>query len=94
MESGEQQKQKDFCLHYSAGLLGISIQPRLQEAARPSGYRQVLGGMLDLGWTWSRKGLTCQPFEASWAHCGQGAPQPVGTWSFTGITQKAKLFHR
>lgn len=34
---GEQPKQKDFCLHGSAGLLGISVQPGLQKAARPPG---------------------------------------------------------
>lgn len=72
MESGEQEKQKDFCLYGSAGLLGINIQPGLWEAAGPSGCRQILGGTLDLGWTWSRKGLTYQPLKPPGHTVGRG----------------------
>lgn len=41
-----------------------------------------------------QEGVNLSAPEASWAHCGQGAPQLEGTWSFEGITQKAKFFHR
>lgn len=79
VESSKNKKTSDSTALW--GFWESAFSPGCKKLQDPLGTGRSL---LDLGWTWSRKGLTCQPFEASWAHCGQGGTSACGDLELHG----------